>query len=45
MVGYGQMHKQMLRKEWETFYVNYDLLQRMLQRYIESPGQLHDLIV
>jgi hypothetical protein len=39
MVGYGHMHKQMLKKEWEAFYVNYDLLQHMLQRYIESPGQ------
>ena len=39
MVGYGQLHKQVLKKEWEAFYVNYDLLQHMLQRYIDSPGQ------
>lgn len=38
MVGYGEMHKQMLRKDWESFYVDYDLLQRMLQNFIDCPG-------
>ncbi len=45
MVGYGQMHKQMLKKEWESYYVNYDLLQHMLQRYIDSPGQGQDAVI
>ena len=40
MVGYGQMHKQTLRKEWAAFYVDYDLLQRMLQNFIDFPGQM-----
>jgi hypothetical protein len=38
MVGYGQMHKQTWRKEWAAFYVDYDLLQRMLQNFIDFPG-------
>ena len=43
MVGYGQMHKQALRKEWAAFYVDYDLLQRMLQNFIDFPGHVRAL--
>ena len=38
MVGYGEAHKLLLRKEWEAYYVDYDLLQRMLQQYLDCPG-------
>ena len=43
MVGYGQMHKQTMRKEWAAFYVDYDLLQLMLQHFIDFPGQMRAL--
>ena len=44
MVGYGDAHKLLLRKEWEAYYVDYDVLQRMLQQYLDCPGQRFDSV-
>lgn len=44
MVGYGEAHKLLLRKEWEAYYVDYDVLQRMLQQYLDCPGQRFDSV-